>query len=908
MRFLYIKAGYVGLKATVGVALALFMTGEANAQIVGYGGTDGGAGGPVVRASTGTQIHQALCNRSSSSSPVIIEVSGTITPSNTSKVSGDSCNTADNVIEIKEVSNVTIRGSGRAVFDEIGIHIRDSSNIIIQNVHVRDVKKSGGTTSNGGDAIGMEKDVRNVWIDHCTLEAFGGENEGYDGLLDMKNNTQYVTISYNRFRNSGRGGLVGSSESDQNNYITYHHNWWENINTRTPLFRYGTGHIFNNFYDGINETGINVRAGGRALVQGNYFVDSRNPLGTFYTDTNGTWEVSGNIFSNVEWQSSSSQRPAGPNVRSTGSVNVPYSYRVDQASCVPSIVRSTAGANTGMRRSSGNCSNPAEPDPEPAPEPDPEPAPEPDPIDPDPSPGGPTTRIQENASGFCGVDGSVDNNNGNFTGNGFANTENANGQGVTWSITGPSGAYTLRWRYANGSTANRSGQVLVNGSNFSTEDFPGTGGWESWTTTSVTLNLSGGTKTVRLVANQGSGLANIDYLEVSGPGVVTPSSCGGPNPDPEPAPEPDPEPAPEPEPAPAPSPNPTIRIQENSPGFCGVNGSVDNNNGGFSGDGFANTDNTNGASVGWSISGQSGSYTFRWQYANGTSDNRSGNVRINGSNVRTQNFSGTGGWDSWNNTGAVTLNLGSGTKRVTLTANQGSGLANIDYLEVTGPGVGTASDCSDFNNSTPEPNPEPSPSPSGRGSSCTSSQGNVRVSSTIQVNGTFDGGCKTYTPTWGDCTQGEGQDPVFRVNGGTLKNVIVGPRGDGIHVYGNATITNIHWPNVCEDALTIKSSANVTISNITARDAADKVFQSNARSTVVVRNAIITNAGKVLRENGGRCYPVNWTIENSSISNVKEAVFRSDCSSSRFALRNVDLSGVPEVCYSKGKYASCNVN
>ncbi|MFD2015439.1 hypothetical protein ACFSJQ_05780 [Vibrio olivae] len=115
------------------------------------GGTTGGEGGQVVYATTGTQIHQALCNRASSDTPIIIQVEGTINHSNTSKVSGDSCNTAEDKIELKEISNVSLIGVGEgALFDELGIHIRSSSNIIIQNVHVRNVKKSGSPTSNGG--------------------------------------------------------------------------------------------------------------------------------------------------------------------------------------------------------------------------------------------------------------------------------------------------------------------------------------------------------------------------------------------------------------------------------------------------------------------------------------------------------------------------------------------------------------------------------------------------------------------------------------------------------------------------------------------------------------------------------------------------------------------------------------
>jgi pectate lyase len=317
---------------------------------VGYstqnGGTTGGAGGVTVNASTGTQIHAALCGRASNSTPIIIRVSGTINHGNTTKVSG-SCNTAAGVIEIKDVSNVSIIGVGSsAIFDQIGIHIRNSSNIIIQNVHVRNVKKSGSPTSNGGDAIGMENNVRNVWVDHCTLEASGGEAEGFDGLFDMKDNTQYVTLSWSILKNSERGGLVGSGDSDSaNNFITYHHNHFQNLNSRVPLLRFATAHAFNNYYNGIVESGMNPRIGGRIRADNNYFTNAKDPLGTFYTDDMGFWQVSGNVFgAGVTWSSpGSDNHPAGPNVVSTTSISIPYSYSLDPAANVPSIVTSGAG-------------------------------------------------------------------------------------------------------------------------------------------------------------------------------------------------------------------------------------------------------------------------------------------------------------------------------------------------------------------------------------------------------------------------------------------------------------------------------------------------------------------------------------------------------------------------------------
>ncbi|MBN1309328.1 MAG: polysaccharide lyase family 1 protein, partial [Chitinispirillaceae bacterium] len=287
------------LRSVLLVCLAGLATG-AFAQADGYasqnGGTTGGAGGKVVRASTGTQIHEGLCNRGSEDEPVIIQVEGTINHGNTSKVRG-SCNTTDDQIEIKEVSNISIIGVGNgAVFDQLGIHLRSARNIILQNLTIRNVKKSGSPESNGGDAIGMEKDVSNVWVDHCTLEAGGGEDEGYDALFDMKDGTKYVTLSYSILRNSGRGGLVGSGDSDDNNGpVTFHHNLYRNIESRTPLLRHATAHSYNNHFDGITKSGMNPRVGGKIKVENNFIENAKDPLGTFYTEDMGFWDVSGNI-------------------------------------------------------------------------------------------------------------------------------------------------------------------------------------------------------------------------------------------------------------------------------------------------------------------------------------------------------------------------------------------------------------------------------------------------------------------------------------------------------------------------------------------------------------------------------------------------------------------------------------
>ncbi|MGW0077402.1 pectate lyase family protein [Streptomyces cellulosae] len=490
------------LTAATGVALSTTSASAATGGVTGYatqnGGTTGGAGGQTVRATTGTAIHQALCSRASSSTPITIQVEGTINHGNTAKVSGSSCNTAAGVIELKQISNVTIVGVGNgAVFDQLGIHIREASNIVIQNVTVKNVKKSGSPTSNGGDAIGMESDVRNVWVDHVTLEASGGESEGYDGLFDMKDNTQYVTLSYSILRNSGRGGLIGSSESDRSNgYVTFHHNLYENIDSRTPLLRGGIAHMYNNHYRQLNESGINSRAGARAKVDNNYFEDSKDVLGTFYTDEAGYWQVSGNIFDNVTWGSrDDDHNPAGPNPTSNTSVSIPYGFTLDAANCVPSVVAQTAGAGKGLKVSDGSCT-PQSPDPT-----------DPGPTDPgEPTDPGPTDPPSgTNLSLGAGADGSS-----KASGTSYGNVVDGN-TSTYWSPSGTTGSVSVKWgsattvskvniRLASGSGTigayrllnHDSGAVLASGSG------AGTVGFSPASLKKITLEITNASGTPRV--------------------------------------------------------------------------------------------------------------------------------------------------------------------------------------------------------------------------------------------------------------------------------------------------------------------------------------------------------------------------------------------------------------------------
>jgi pectate lyase C len=177
----------------------------------------------------------------------------------------------------------------------------------------------------------------------------------------------------------------------------------------------------------------------------------------------------------------------------------------------------------------------------------------------------------------------------------------------------------------------------------------------------------------------------------------------------------------------------------------------------------------------------------------------------------------------------------------------------------------------------------------------------VIVRATIVVTNTaFDGGCTRYVagPELGDGSQDEDQKPVFRVINGMLRNVVLGaPAADGIHTEGNVTLNNVHWQDVGEDALTVKKTGTVTIDGGTAFNADDKVFQINAASTFTVRNFVASNGGKFIRQNGGSSFKVSMFIDNCDISNMDEAIARTDSSTTTVRMTNTRYSDIGDALF-----------
>jgi hypothetical protein len=116
-----------------------------------------------------------------------------------------------------------------------------------------------------------------------------------------------------------------------------------------------------------------------------------------------------------------------------------------------------------------------------------------------------------------------------FTGTGYVDYQNPSGDFIDWTVSVPStGSYDLIFRYANGSTANRPLALTIDGVTASGGvAFNPTGMWTTWSTSTQRVQMSAGTRHVRLTATGSSG-PNVDSLQLSGPTSAFPPRFAAP--------------------------------------------------------------------------------------------------------------------------------------------------------------------------------------------------------------------------------------------------------------------------------------------------------------------------------------------------------------------------------------------
>ena len=170
--------------------------------------------------------------------------------------------------------NLTIEGIG----EDSGIHgfgmlVRNAGNVELRNFAVMDCME---------DSISLDTDNSNVWIHNLDLYygQAGSDKDQVkgDGTIDIKGDSQYITVSYNHFFDSGKSSLCGMTSETGPNYITYHHNWFDHSDSRHPRVRTMSVHVYNNYFDGNAKYGVGAAKDSSVFVESNYFENCKHPM------------------------------------------------------------------------------------------------------------------------------------------------------------------------------------------------------------------------------------------------------------------------------------------------------------------------------------------------------------------------------------------------------------------------------------------------------------------------------------------------------------------------------------------------------------------------------------------------------------------------------------------------------
>ena len=233
-------------------------------------------------------ITQAI-KAKSNCQPVAIRIIGQVT------LSGLACKDVSSAyaIGVKGAANVTFEGIGDdATLYGAGVAVFQSTGIEVRNLGL--MNWGGGKD---GDGISLKQSL-GVWV-HNNDVFYGnagsdGDQAKGDGSMDLKDNSQYVTVSYNHFWDSGKMSLCGMKSESGENWITYHHNWFDHSDSRHPRIRTMSVHVYNNYYDGNSKYGVGAAKDSEAFVEANYFRHCNYPM---LSSMQGSDVLAGGIFS-----------------------------------------------------------------------------------------------------------------------------------------------------------------------------------------------------------------------------------------------------------------------------------------------------------------------------------------------------------------------------------------------------------------------------------------------------------------------------------------------------------------------------------------------------------------------------------------------------------------------------------
>ena len=275
--------------------------------------------------------------------------------------------------------NMTFEGVGDdATVYGFGFLLRDVKSVEFRNLAIMRCLD---------DAMSLDTNNSHVWIHN--MDFFYGKKGGAadqakgDGTVDIKANSQYITVAYNRFWDNGKASMCGMKTESGPNYITYHHNWFDHSDSRMARIRTMSVHMYNNYYLHNDVYGVGATMGSSVFMESNYFDATKRPImsskqgtdakgdGTFSGENGGLIKAYGNVFANkpdnfsyvpyaenntsfdaYEVSNPSEQVPSSVKTLVGGTSydnfdtnpSLMYAYAADKAADVPAIVEGFYGA------------------------------------------------------------------------------------------------------------------------------------------------------------------------------------------------------------------------------------------------------------------------------------------------------------------------------------------------------------------------------------------------------------------------------------------------------------------------------------------------------------------------------------------------------------------------------------
>ena len=275
--------------------------------------------------------------------------------------------------------NMTFEGVGDdATVYGFGFLLRDVKSVEFRNLAIMRCLD---------DAMSLDTNNSHVWIHNMDLfygkKGSAADQAKGDGTIDIKANSQYITVAYNRFWDNGKASMCGMKTESGPNYITYHHNWFDHSDSRMARIRTMSVHMYNNYYLHNDVYGVGATMGSSVFMESNYFDATKRPImsskqgtdakgdGTFSGENGGLIKAYGNVFANkpdnfsyvpyaenntsfdaYEVSDPSEQVPTSVKTLVGGTSydnfdtnpSLMYAYAADKAADVPAIVEGFYGA------------------------------------------------------------------------------------------------------------------------------------------------------------------------------------------------------------------------------------------------------------------------------------------------------------------------------------------------------------------------------------------------------------------------------------------------------------------------------------------------------------------------------------------------------------------------------------